>query len=95
MLPGVLIAVVVATAIALIASAESLVSAAAVDRLHQGQKTDFDRELAAQGFGDFQRIKYTVNKNDNHFKEGERGCLCLSLSPPINMQDKCLHKDSS
>lgn len=40
-----------AIAIALIASAESLVSAAAVDRLHQGQKTDFDRELAAQGFG--------------------------------------------
>ncbi|ODG97560.1 SulP family inorganic anion transporter [Nostoc sp. KVJ20] len=40
-----------AIAIALIASAESLLSAAAVDRLHQGQKTDFDRELAAQGFG--------------------------------------------
>ncbi len=40
-----------ATAIAFIASAESLLSAAAVDRLHQGAKTDFDRELAAQGFG--------------------------------------------
>ncbi len=40
-----------ATAIAFIASAESLLSAAAVDRLHSGSKTDFDRELAAQGFG--------------------------------------------
>ncbi|NMG21513.1 SulP family inorganic anion transporter [Brasilonema bromeliae] len=40
-----------AAAIAFIASAESLLSAAAVDRLHQGSKTDFDRELAAQGFG--------------------------------------------
>ncbi len=33
-----------ATAIAFIASAESLLSAAAVDRLHSGPKTDFDRE---------------------------------------------------
>lgn len=40
-----------AMAIAFIASAESLLSAAAVDRLHQGSKTDFDRELTAQGFG--------------------------------------------
>lgn len=40
-----------AMAIALIASAESLLSAAAVDRLHFGPKTHFDRELAAQGFG--------------------------------------------
>jgi MFS superfamily sulfate permease-like transporter len=40
-----------AIAIAFIASAESLLSAAAVDRLHQGSRTDFDRELAAQGFG--------------------------------------------
>lgn len=40
-----------AIAIALIASAESLLSAAAVDRLHQGRRTDFDRELAAQGIG--------------------------------------------
>ncbi len=40
-----------AMAIAFIASAESLLSAAAVDRLHFGSKTDFDRELAAQGFG--------------------------------------------
>lgn len=40
-----------AIAIAFIASAESLLSAAAVDRLHQGSRTNFDRELAAQGFG--------------------------------------------
>lgn len=40
-----------ATAIAFIASAETLLSAAAVDRLHTGPRTDFDRELAAQGFG--------------------------------------------
>ncbi|MBD1939653.1 SulP family inorganic anion transporter [Microcoleus sp. FACHB-68] len=40
-----------AIAIAFIASAESLLSAVAVDRLHQGPKTDFDRELAAQGLG--------------------------------------------
>nr|WP_322721452.1 hypothetical protein [Nostoc sp. ChiQUE02]MDZ8234551.1 hypothetical protein [Nostoc sp. ChiQUE02] len=32
-------------------------------------------------FRDFQRIKYTVNKNDNHFKEGERGCRRQPLSP--------------
>ena len=40
-----------ATAIAFIASAESLLSAAAVDRLHSGKRTNFDRELAAQGIG--------------------------------------------
>ncbi|MBH8561117.1 SulP family inorganic anion transporter [Nostoc sp. CENA67] len=40
-----------AIAIAFIASAESLLSAVAVDRLHTGPRTDFDRELAAQGFG--------------------------------------------
>jgi MFS superfamily sulfate permease-like transporter len=38
-------------AFALIASAESLFSAAAVDRLHGGPRTDFDRELIAQGVG--------------------------------------------
>ncbi|WP_341525393.1 SulP family inorganic anion transporter [Nostoc sp. UHCC 0302] len=38
-------------AIAFIASAESLLSGVAVDRLHTGTRTDFDRELAAQGFG--------------------------------------------
>ncbi|RGC67829.1 C4-dicarboxylic acid transporter DauA [Micromonospora sp. MW-13] len=35
----------------LVASAESLFGAAAVDRLHQGPRTDFDRELVAQGAG--------------------------------------------
>ncbi len=38
-------------AFALIASAESLFSAAAVDRLHHGRRTDYDRELMAQGAG--------------------------------------------
>ncbi|MCX5236416.1 SulP family inorganic anion transporter [Streptomyces prunicolor] len=38
-------------AFALIASAESLFSAAAVDRLHWGPRTDYDRELVAQGAG--------------------------------------------
>ncbi|MFD7874390.1 SulP family inorganic anion transporter [Streptomyces sp. NPDC059766] len=38
-------------AFALIASAESLFSAAAVDRLHTGPRTDYDRELLAQGAG--------------------------------------------
>ncbi|MFB7937060.1 SulP family inorganic anion transporter, partial [Streptomyces sp. NPDC056049] len=38
-------------AFALIASAESLFSAAAVDRLHSGPRTDYDKELLAQGTG--------------------------------------------
>ncbi|MFG2193866.1 SulP family inorganic anion transporter [Streptomyces sp. NPDC048639] len=38
-------------AIALIASAESLFSAAAVDRLHSGPGTHYDKELMAQGAG--------------------------------------------
>ena len=38
-------------AFALIASAESLFSTAAVDRLHRGPRTDYDRELVAQGAG--------------------------------------------
>lgn len=38
-------------ALALIASAESLFSAAAVDRMHNGPRTDYDRELTAQGIG--------------------------------------------
>ncbi|GLW57063.1 SulP family inorganic anion transporter [Kitasatospora phosalacinea] len=38
-------------AFTLIASAESLFSAAAVDRLHSGPRTDYDRELIAQGAG--------------------------------------------
>ncbi|MGC9668997.1 SulP family inorganic anion transporter [Planosporangium sp. 12N6] len=40
-----------ALAFALIASAESLFSAAAVDRMHNGPRTDYDRELFAQGTG--------------------------------------------
>ncbi|AXI79124.1 SulP family inorganic anion transporter [Peterkaempfera bronchialis] len=40
-----------AVAFALIASAESLFSAAAVDRLHNGPRTHYDRELVAQGVG--------------------------------------------
>nr|WP_042193369.1 SulP family inorganic anion transporter [Kibdelosporangium sp. MJ126-NF4]CEL20734.1 Sulfate transporter family protein in cluster with carbonic anhydrase [Kibdelosporangium sp. MJ126-NF4]CTQ89647.1 Sulfate transporter family protein in cluster with carbonic anhydrase [Kibdelosporangium sp. MJ126-NF4] len=38
-------------AFVLIASAESLFSAAAVDRMHDGPRTDYDRELVAQGVG--------------------------------------------
>ncbi|MFE4992687.1 SulP family inorganic anion transporter [Streptomyces mirabilis] len=38
-------------AFSLFASAESLFSAAAVDRLHRGPRTDYDRELIAQGAG--------------------------------------------
>ncbi len=40
-----------ALALACIASAESLLCAAAVDRIHSGVRTDFDRELLAQGVG--------------------------------------------
>ncbi|MER8233077.1 SulP family inorganic anion transporter [Streptomyces sp. NPDC094049] len=40
-----------ALAFALIASAESLFGAAAVDRLHDGPRTDYDKELVAQGVG--------------------------------------------
>lgn len=46
--PGVLGTVLAFT---LIASAESLFSAAAVDRLHDGPRTAYDRELMAQGAG--------------------------------------------
>ncbi|WP_199753206.1 SulP family inorganic anion transporter [Actinoplanes sp. ATCC 53533] len=45
---GLLVTVVAFT---LIASAESLFSAAAVDRLHTGPRTDYDKELVAQGAG--------------------------------------------
>ncbi|MEV4196220.1 SulP family inorganic anion transporter, partial [Streptomyces toxytricini] len=38
-------------AFALIASAESLFCAAAVDRLHDGPRTEYDKELMAQGAG--------------------------------------------
>jgi MFS superfamily sulfate permease-like transporter len=40
-----------AVVIAVIASAESLLCATAVDRLHQGPRTQYDRELIAQGIG--------------------------------------------
>ncbi|MEQ0723419.1 SulP family inorganic anion transporter [Stutzerimonas stutzeri] len=46
--PGLLVA---ALAVAFIASAETLLSAAAVDRMHQGPRADFDRELTAHGVG--------------------------------------------
>jgi hypothetical protein len=39
---------------------------------------------------DYQRIKYTSDKNDNHSGEGESSCRRQLLSP-TNMQDKCLH----
>ena len=43
--------IVAALAIAFIASAETLLSAAAVDRMHAGVRTDYDKELRAQGVG--------------------------------------------
>lgn len=46
--PAILIA---AASVAFIASAETLLSASAVDKLHQGARTKYDRELAAQGVG--------------------------------------------
>jgi len=46
--PEILIA---AFTFAFIASAETLLSAVAVDRMHQGVRTDYNRELAAQGIG--------------------------------------------
>jgi MFS superfamily sulfate permease-like transporter len=38
-------------ALAFVASAETLLCATAVSRMHQGERTDYDRELAAQGIG--------------------------------------------
>ena len=46
--PGMLATVL---ALTLIASADSLFSAAAVDRMHDGSRTDYDKELVAQGAG--------------------------------------------
>jgi MFS superfamily sulfate permease-like transporter len=43
--------IVAALAIAFIASAETLLSAAAVDRMHDGVRTQYDKELRAQGIG--------------------------------------------
>lgn len=45
--------IVTAVAIAFIASAETLLSAAAVDRMHDGVRTDYNKELRAQGVGNF------------------------------------------
>ncbi|PEQ13858.1 SulP family inorganic anion transporter [Novosphingobium sp. PC22D] len=45
--------IVAAVAIAFIASAETLLSAAAVDRMHDGVRTKYDKELSAQGIGNF------------------------------------------
>jgi MFS superfamily sulfate permease-like transporter len=46
--PAILVA---AVAIAFIASAETLLSAAAVDKMHNGVRTDYNKELRAQGVG--------------------------------------------
>ncbi|GGD64807.1 SulP family inorganic anion transporter [Croceicoccus mobilis] len=43
--------IVAAIAVAFIASAETLLSAAAVDRMHDGVRTNYDKELSAQGVG--------------------------------------------
>ena len=43
--------IVTALAIAFIASAETLLSAAAVDKMHDGVRTDYNEELRAQGVG--------------------------------------------
>ena len=48
--PGI---IATAIAIAFIASAETLLSAAAVDRMHDGVRTDYNKELRAQGVGNF------------------------------------------
>ncbi len=50
MTPGL---IATAVAVAFIASAETLISAAAVDRMHDGPRTDYDKELRAQGIGNF------------------------------------------
>ncbi|WP_454715435.1 SulP family inorganic anion transporter [Caulobacter segnis] len=42
---------VTAIAVAFIASAETLLSAAAVDRMHDGERTKYNKELGAQGIG--------------------------------------------
>lgn len=42
---------IAAVTFAFIASAETLLSAAAVDRMHDGERTKYDKELTAQGIG--------------------------------------------
>jgi MFS superfamily sulfate permease-like transporter len=44
-------ALIAALTVALIASAETLLSTAAVDRMHNGKRADYDKELSAQGVG--------------------------------------------
>lgn len=46
--PAIILSAIV---IAFIASAETLLSAAAVDRMHEGPRTDYNKELRAQGIG--------------------------------------------
>ncbi|MEW1722630.1 SulP family inorganic anion transporter [Streptomyces sp. NPDC093109] len=48
---GTVAAIGTVLAFTLIASAESLFSAAAVDRMHDGPRTDYNKELMAQGIG--------------------------------------------
>jgi len=43
--------IMAAVTIAVVASAETLLSAAAVDRMHNGPRANYDRELSAQGVG--------------------------------------------
>ncbi|SEF64020.1 SulP family inorganic anion transporter [Nitrosomonas ureae] len=43
----------IAISIAFIASAETLLCAAAVDQMHSGQRTRYNREMSAQGIGNF------------------------------------------
>ncbi|CAO4166396.1 SulP family inorganic anion transporter [Methylorubrum populi] len=43
--------IIMALTLAVVASAESLLSAAAVDRMHDGPRTQYNRELGAQGVG--------------------------------------------
>ena len=42
---------IAALTLAFVASAETLLSAGAVDRMHDGERTDYDKELRAQGVG--------------------------------------------
>ena len=42
---------IAAVSVAFIASAETLLCASAVDQMHQGQRTKYDKELTAQGIG--------------------------------------------
>jgi MFS superfamily sulfate permease-like transporter len=44
-------AIIAVLTVALIASAETLLSTAAVDRMHTGKRANYDKELSAQGIG--------------------------------------------